>query len=199
MKKKKFFENKSESNDKDDVNITKRNGKNDSTYHILIDENDLEDVNHENELIPCSVEQYDKNNISELQGITIYIENNDNFLSFTDDAEIPKWKIENNESNNGINMNYHLLSPFSDKLPEECITITEACEEDTNVETCLNLISISDHKMSDNYFNTNVADCNDKSGMWFALKEKYEFAFDSDFCVYSGLGLGATVELQSEF
>lgn len=131
------------------------------------------------------------NKLDDFREVRLFMsESNDCMLPFTsNETESRKWK--NNESVEcddkifTIDVSYELMNQFVDKLPKNHCTDKGGDSENDNT-SCLNFIQASDDK-------------NDTSDGWFALKEKYEFPFDSDVYVHSGLGLGATVELQSEF
>lgn len=128
----------------------------------------------------------------------------DHCSSFIDQTESQKWKImQRDETLNEVKsfgdpLNFQLLIPFDDKLSEDSISIRNSSETSGNSysETCLNLIEMADQK-SEAYFDTNhyIEYAPSKNRLRFSLKENGDYAFDSDFCVHSGLGLGAIVEL----
>lgn len=128
----------------------------------------------------------------------------DHCSSFIDQMESQKWKIMrqdeilNEVKSFGDPLSFQLLIPFEDKLSDESIAIRDSSETSGNCysDTCLNLIEMADQK-SDAYFETNhyVEYAPSKNRLRFSLKEKGDYAFDSDLCVHSGLGLGAIVEL----
>lgn len=184
----------------------------DDSFCILTDEESFDDVRRsENDFIsapsPSAAGEKEANEVELGKTNRKYSESSgrsNHCSSFIDQMESQKWKIMRHDEtlsevkSFGDPLSFQLLIPFDDKLSDEKIAFRESGETSSNShsDTCLNLVEIADQK-SDAYFETNhyIEYAPSKNRLRFSLKEKGDYAFDSDFCVHSGLGLGAIVEL----
>lgn len=196
---KEVLNNLETTNQKRDASVVTptRNVKNEC---FLIDNED----NHDKfEKLESSLEQPTGDESSEFQDVRIYIDANDNLSLSVAQVGLEKWNVGCTSANDvesethSVDVGYQLLNSFNGKLPEYCSTVESSCD----INSCLNSAEKPHDKDLNNSFRANN-DCNyykNKNDAWFTLKDKYDSSLENEIYVHSGLGLGATVELQSEF